>query len=119
MDIEYKTDPLTKEKFIPTKITQKFASPANRIKFNNMKASKLNQERAFIDKPCRQSHVILKALYAIDPKKLYNIHYLEGKGVDFTAYNHQTITSSGKLPSYYDYALRNIQNTETYQIIKL
>lgn len=119
MVIEYKTDPLTKEKFIPKKISQKFAKPANRIKYNNKKASKLNQERAFFDGPCKKSHRVLKSLFEIDSTKSHNMHFLNGKGVDFTAYNHLAITDFGKLPAYYNYAIRNIPNTENYQIIKL
>ncbi|TGV03400.1 hypothetical protein [Flavivirga rizhaonensis] len=119
MEIKYKTDPLTKEKFIPKKISQKFATPANRIKYNNKKASKLNQERAFFDGPCRKSHSVLKSLFEIDPTKSHNMHFLMGKGVDFTASNHQANTNYGTLPAYYNYALRNIPNTDLYQIIKL
>ncbi len=119
MEIEYKIDPLTKEKFIPKKTSQKFATPANRIKYNNKKASKLNQERAFFDIPCKKSHKILKSLFEINSKQLYNMHFLHGKGIDFTAYNHIANTDLGKLPAYYNYALRNIPNTENYQIIKL
>lgn len=120
MDIEYKIDPLTKEKFIPKKISQKFASPANRIKLNNMKASKLNQERAFIDKPCRKSHLALKSLYKSDSDNIYNMHFLEGKGIDFTSWNHIINTKKyGKLYAYYEFALRHIKKTENIQIIKI
>lgn len=119
MEIEYKTDPLTEEKFIPKKISQKFASQANRIKYNNTKAAKLRQERAFFDGPCQKSHRVLKSLFEIDSTKPHNMHFLNGKGVDFTASNHQANTNFGKLPAYYNYALRNIPNTDLYQIIKL
>ncbi|WP_339918433.1 hypothetical protein [Yeosuana marina] len=119
MEDQYKIDPLTKEQFVPKKITQKFATPANRIKFNNMKASKLNQERGFFDKPCKISHRELKALYKLDSKKTYHTYFLEGKGVDFSAYNHLVDTKYGKLPAYYNYALRKMSNPDYYQIIKL
>lgn len=119
MDIEYKIDPLTKEKFISKKISQKFATPANRIKFNNRKASILNQERAFFDKPCRDSHIALKLLYDPNSKNIHNMYFLEGKGVDFKASNHQVDTKYGRLPAFYEYAVRRIPNTDDIQIIKI
>lgn len=111
-------DLLTGEAFIPKKISQKFASPGNRIKYNNMKASKLNQGRAFFDKPCRKSHLVLKALYKPDSENIHNMHFLEGKGVNFSASNHHVDTKYGRLPAFYDYALRRIPNTDNLQIIK-
>jgi hypothetical protein len=119
MEKEFRIDPLTGEEFIPKKITQKFANRANRIKHNNMKASKLNQERAFFDKPCRKSHLVLKSLFKPDLQNIYNMHYLEGKGVDLRASNHQVDTKYGILPAFYDYALRSFPNTDNLQIIKL
>ncbi|MFH6770262.1 hypothetical protein V8G56_16045 [Gaetbulibacter aquiaggeris] len=119
MEDQYKIDPLTNERFIPKKINQKFATAANRIKYNNTKATKLNQERAFFDRPCKISHREMKSLHKLDPDKTYHHYFLEGRGVDFSASNHITDTKYGKLPAYYNYALRKIGNTDFYQIIKL
>ena len=120
MEDQYKIDPLTKQRFIPKKISQKFATPANRIKFNNRKASKLNQERAFFDKPCRKSHAELKSLYNPDSENIYNMYFLEGKGVVFKAWNHMADTKEhGKLHAFYNFAIRSIPNTDNIQIIKL
>lgn len=120
MENQYKTDPLTNERFLPKKISQKFATPANRIKFNNRKASKLNQERAFLDKPCRKSHSVFKSLYDPESDNIHHKQFLRGKGVDFKAWNHIVDTHEHKnLQAYYDYAIRRIPGTDNYEIIKL
>jgi hypothetical protein len=120
MEDKYKKDPLTGEEFEPKRINQKFATPANRIKYNNMKASKLNRERAFFDKPCRKSHVILKSLYNPDSENIYNMYLLEGKGVDFKAWNNMVDTKEyGKLYAFYNFAIRRIPDTDNIQIIKV
>jgi len=119
-EIEYRIDPLTGEKFIPKKISQKFANAANRIKFNNKKASKLNQARAFFDKPCKLSHSTLKLLFDPNSDNIYNIHFVEGKGVDYKAYNHIIRHRAyGNLCAYYEFAIRIIPNTDNIQIIKI
>jgi hypothetical protein len=119
MEDQYKIDPLTNERFVPKRINQKFATPANRIKYYNTKATKLNQERAYFDIPCRKSHLELMSLHTLDPKKIYHYYFLKGKGVVFSAYNHIVDTKYGILPAYYNYALRRMPNPDYYQIIKL
>lgn len=56
MEDQYKIDPLTNERFVPKRINQKFATLADRIKYYNTKATKLNQERAYFNGPCKKSH---------------------------------------------------------------
>ncbi len=81
-------DPLTGEEFIPKKISQKFASPSNRIMFNNQKANKLRQERSFIDKLVHKNHRILREIYNPEQDNIFNSHWLRGKGYELKAYNH-------------------------------
>ena len=119
MENNYKIDPLTSEQFIPSKSTQRFARPENRIKFNNRKAAKLNKERAFIDKPCKKSQNVLISLYNPDSENIFHKKFLEGMGFRFDAYNNVADTKYGKLPAYYEYAIRKIPNTDNIQIIKL
>jgi hypothetical protein len=119
MENNYKIDPLTGEQFIPSKSTQRFARPENRIKFNNRKAALLNLQRAFFDKPCKKSQTILISLYNPDSDNIFHRKFLEGMGFGFDAYNRAIETKYGKLPAYYDYAVRRITNTDNIQIIKL
>ncbi len=119
MENNYKIDPLTGEQFIPKKSSQRFARPENRIKYGNKKASLLKQERAFFDKPCKKSHIILIHLYNPDSDNIFHRKFLEGMGFNFNAYNRVVDTKYGRLGAYYDYAIRKIPNTDNIQIIKL
>jgi len=120
MEDKHRIDPLTGEEFEPKRINQRFAKPANRIKYNNLKASKLRQERAFFDKPCQRSHSVFKSLYDPESDNIHHKQFLMGKGADFTAWNHLVDTLDYKnLPAYYDYAIRRIPGTDNYEIIKL
>lgn len=115
-----KRDPLTGENFAAKRSNQRFATPANRIKFYNKKASILNKERAFFDKPCKESELVLRTLYNPKSKNIYNRYFLEGRGLRFDAYNRIVPTKSGvKLYAYYNYAIRIIPDTDKVEIIKL
>ncbi len=114
-----KRDPLTGKEFIAKRANQKFASPENKIRFNNRKNAEINKERAFIDKPCKQSHLILKVLYNAKSDNIYNRYFLEGKGLRFDAFNRIVDTKYGKLHAYYEYAIRIIPNSDNVEIIKL
>ena len=114
-----KIDPLTGEEFVAKRANQRFASVENKIRFHNRKNAEINKERAFIDKPCKQSHLILKVLYNAKSDNIYNRYFLEGKGLRFDAFNRIVDTKYGKLHAYYEYAIRMIPNSDNVQIIKL
>ena len=89
-------DPLTGQVFIPKKISQKYASPENRIKHNNKKASILRQERAFLDKHIHKNHLIIKEIYK-----------------EFPSYESITIVSAGNFMrdhKYHDIRKFGIEN---------
>lgn len=119
MEHQTRIDPLTGEEFVPKKKSQRFANPVNRIKYNNKRASELKQERAFFDKACHKSHIALKSLYIPNGNNIYNMYFLEGKGVDFKTYNHIEETKLGMLPAFYEFAIRQIPNTDNFQILKI
>jgi hypothetical protein len=114
-----KKDPLTGEKFVAKRSNQRFATAENKIRYNNRKNAEINKERAFIDRPCKQSHLILKELHNPKSDNIYNRYFLEGKGLRFDAFNRIVDTKYGKLHAYYDYAIRMIPNSDNVQIIKL
>ena len=114
-----KKDPLTGEEFFAKRANQRFATAENKIRFHNRKNAEINKERAFIDRPCKQSHLILKELHNLKSDNIYNRYFLEGKGLRFDAFNRIVETKYGKLRAYYDYAIRMIPNSDNVQIIKL
>lgn len=114
-----KKDPLTGEEFVAKKSSQRFATAANRIKFNNKQASILNQERAFFDKPCKKGELVLRTLYNPKSDNIFHKEYLLGKELQFDAYNHIAVMKNEKFFAYYGYAIRKIPNSNNYQILKL
>ncbi len=102
---ELRIDPLTQEEFIPKKITQIFASSANRIKFNNQKASTLQQERAFIDKPMRKSHMVLRVLVGEQNEFTEKKDFFRGKGLSLFHFTEFREVGEEKYPCIYEYMI--------------
>jgi hypothetical protein len=100
METNKRKDPLTGEEFIPKKISQRFATPQNRIKYNNRLAGALRQEKAYVDKPMNSTHRILRELMKNKKKETFYKQFLIGKGVDFRVSNNTV-----KVDGYTRYAL--------------
>ena len=107
-------DPLTGQVFIPKKISQKYASPENRIKHNNKKASLLRQERAFLDKHIHKNHLIIKEIYKEGSDNLFDEMWLKGKGFRFDATNRQ-VQYKGK----YEHCVYNFMLIIIERMIKI
>ena len=115
-----KKDPLTGEEFVAKRANQKFATAKNKYTFHNNKNAAINKERAFFDKPCKKSELVLRTLYNPKSKNIYNRYFLEGRGLRFDAFNRIETTKSGvRLYAYYNYAIIIIPNTDEIEIIKL
>lgn len=112
-------DPLTGQEFIPKKISQRYACPGNRIKHNNLKASKLRQERAFLDKHFHKNDRILREIYVPGGTNVFNCFWMEGKGFRFDAINHQVMYQGTLRNCVYEFILIKIENTDNFKIIKL
>lgn len=119
MEIKLHTDPLTGETFIPKKISQRFSCPANRIKYNNLKASQLKQERAFLDKHIHKNHLILREIYVDNETNLFDKMWLKGKGLRFDATNHLHHYKGKYHNCVYEYILIEIAETNSIKIIKI
>ena len=81
-------DPFSGEEFIPKKITQRFKTPSNQIKFNNQLQSRRRQFLGMILKPLNRTHRILtKALGESSSVRLHK-EWLKGAGADMTLFTH-------------------------------
>ena len=112
-------DPLTKEEFEPIKVSQKYACPANRIKHNNLKASKLKQERAFLDKHVHKNHLILREIYIADGENIFDKMWLKGKGLRLDATNRVQLYKGKHEYCVYEFILIVIKGTNNIKIIKI
>ena len=88
MEPEKRKDPLTGEEFVPKKISQRFATSENRIKFNNHKANTVRKKRSYIDTPLHLNHRILEQLMCNEKQKTFHKEFLLGKGIDFRVATH-------------------------------
>ena len=81
-------DLLTGEDFYPSRITQKFARPENRIKFHNQKANKLRHSVMFVNSPLHKNLRILNEIMVGKTKGTFHKQYLLGKGYSFDVLTH-------------------------------
>lgn len=109
----------TGDKFIAKRASQRFATAENKIQFHNRKNAEINKERAFFDKPCEKSELVLRALYNTKSDNIFHKEFLRGKEVNFRAYNHIEEINNERIICYYGYALREVPDSDNYQILKL
>jgi hypothetical protein len=81
-------DPLTGEEFTPKKVTQRFKTPSNQIKYNNQQQSKRRQFLNVILTPMTRTHRILeKELSGLQEVKLHK-EWCKRAGADMTFFTH-------------------------------
>ncbi len=83
MIAEKRKDPLTGQEFQPKKKSQRFATPTNRIFFNNLKAAKVRDQKSAWDNALRKNFLILKELMGNEKVKTFHRMFLQGKGFSF------------------------------------
>lgn len=103
-------DLLTNEEFIPKRINQKFAKPANRIKYYNKKANNLRNYLNYINKPLLQNFKILTSLMENKTEMEFHKQYLIGKGFDFKVITHYSMYNNLRLPNVYNFKIHSIEN---------
>lgn len=98
-------DLLTGEEFEPKKISQKFATPENRIKYNNKRASLFNRSRNIKLKPINENHKILTSIMGNENRKIVNAHFLEGRGYNFAAMTTNVFIDKIVIPCIHEFAI--------------
>lgn len=101
----YRNDLLTGEKFIPQRKTQKFATPENRIKYYNRKASEEKEATAYVDVPLKKNHKILKEYMGNETKKNVSANFLLGRGFNFNVPTYHVYIEEVRTPCIYGFAL--------------
>ena len=114
-----KIDLLTGEKFVAKRRNQKFSNPKNRIAYNNKKAAKIRDAKAFIDKPSHKTYMSVKKIMGNDNEKMVNKWFLQGAGIDFKSFNHYHLYKGRTYPCVYEYMFIPIKDTHNFKIIKL
>ena len=76
-------DPYTGTEFIPKRSNQIYASAANRIAHNNLKANKITKHLAPINRLLHQYYKVLIELMKNKHKEIFHKQFLLGKGFSF------------------------------------
>lgn len=98
-------DPYTGEEFEPKRRSQKFATPQNRIAYNNAKAAAIREEKSKYDKPLHLNYRILEEV--TKGKREVRLHQerLIGKGFHFGVHNHVEMHGETYRYCIYQYVL--------------
>ena len=112
-----KRDPLTKEEFLPKSISQRFATPENRIKFHNLNAKLLRHSSAYINKPQHVNLRILNELMKGKKEDEFHKQFLLGKGFSFKVHNHFNVHDGKNHYALYQYTIVVLGNNQI-KIIK-
>jgi len=78
--MENSKDPLTQEEFTKQRSNQKFVSPKNRIRFNNLKAKEKRMKKAPVDKILDQNRKVLSGILGDNAETIVSKDYLLGQG---------------------------------------
>jgi hypothetical protein len=110
-------DPLTREEFIAVRVNQRFAIPANRIKFHNESASDLRKEREVINNPINKTQRLLRKLMGNKREAEFSYDYLDGYGIDYRCFNHYFKINGIRYPSIYEFTFIVDQANKKIKII--
>lgn len=110
-------DLLTGEEFEPKRVTQKFATPGNRIKYYNEKAKEERHELAKLDKLLKQNKKIIEELLSGKKEVECNQQFLLGKGFSFKVHNRVQDFKGERYFCVYQYIILNNSKTQMTKFI--
>jgi hypothetical protein len=111
-------DLLTEEEFTPTRITQKFSCPKNRIKYHNERAKEFRHSVSYITKPLLNNVRILNCLMKDKKKLIFYRQFLLGKGFSFQHFSHTEKYEGQNRYAIHEYILINIGGEDKFEIIR-
>ncbi len=119
MPMFMKTDLFTGEKFVPKRSNQKFASPENRIAYNNKKAREKKKETEYLEKPLYRNYRILRELMADADVRNFHKEFLRGKGFDFRAFNNLEQYEGQNYYAVYNFIIVTKKSLDSVRIVKI
>lgn len=112
-----KTDPLTGEVFIALRSNQVFANDENRIRYNNLKAKELRENKSQVDKPLLNNFRILNDLMSGKQEEIYHKQFLLGRGYSFLVFTNYMDYNGKRCLAVYKYIIIPMEN-DKIKIIK-
>lgn len=107
-----KIDLLTGEEFKAKRINQNFATPQNRIKYYNNKATEFRRSIAYINKPLKINAILLNQLMAGKKSRIFHKEFLLGKGFDFSVHTHVAEYKGKRYYAVYNYIIATQENNQ-------
>jgi hypothetical protein len=98
-------DPLTGEEFIPKKVTQRFKTPSNQIKYNNQLQSKRRQFLNLLLTPMTRTHRILTKELGNKPFVKLHKQWCKGAGADMTLFTHIEQIEGKQFRAFFNYSI--------------
>lgn len=112
-----KIDPLTGEIFYALRSNQVFASDENRIRYNNLKAKQLRENKSIVDKPLLNNFRILNNLMNGKEEGVFHKQFLLGQGYSFLVMTHFEEYKGQKHMAIYNFIINPIDG-ENIKIIR-
>ncbi len=112
-----KTDPLTGEIFIAFRANQVFANDENRIRYNNLKAKELRENKSQVDKPLLNNFRILNDLLTGKEEEVFHKQFLLGRGYSFLVFTNYEDYKGKRCLAVYKYIIVPMED-DKIKIIK-
>lgn len=109
MKLIEKTDPLTGEVFFPLRSNQVFANDENRIRYNNLKAKEIRENKSHVDKPLLNNFRILNDLMTSKDEEVFYKQFLLGRGYSFYVHTHYEEHNDNKYIAVYNFILMPLE----------
>ena len=107
---------LTGELFIPISSIQKFSTPSNRVRYNNLKAKKEREEISYIQKPLIKNKRILDSLMKDKKEMILHKEFLRGCQFDFKVLSSLKKYNGEYKTAVFEYVV--ISDKENIKIVK-
>ena len=116
--MERAKDLLTQEEFYKSRSNQKFSSPLNRIRYNNLKARHKRSAKKPVDRPLDMNRTILKRILGDKKEIVVSRDFLLGAGFSFNYFSYHKEVNGVTFAGIYEYGAAQIVKGQ-YKIVKL
>ena len=118
MKIYRKIDPFTNKEFETVSSIKRFESKENQVAYNNQKARKEKQERAFVDDKIKHNHFVLSRLLGDKDEVIITEEHLKNVGFHFRVLTHFANKKGTIIMCVYNYCFIQLESNNEFKITK-
>ena len=115
--MESSKDPLTQKEFVKQRSNQKFSSPENRIRFNNIKAKQKRMMKGSVDRILDHNRTVLFRILGDKQEAIVSKDYLLGAGFSFNYYSFLKEVNAVTYSGIYEFGITKTSD-DKFKIIK-